>query len=97
MATRRSFLRTTLSGSAVISLSAAAPKFLLGASRNLSRDKQDNILVVLQLEGGNDGLNTVVPFGHDEYYSNRFTLAIGKDQVLKVDDEIGLNPAMSGM
>ncbi|MFK7768471.1 MAG: DUF1501 domain-containing protein [Mariniblastus sp.] len=94
MNNRRHFIKQTLAGSAVISLSGAVPQFLLGASRGENRDEK--IMVVVQLSGGNDGLNTVIPFGDDEYYKNRFTLAIQKSNVLKIDDHVGFHPALTG-
>ncbi len=96
MHTRRRFLKQTLAGSAAISLSAAIPDFLLGASRESKKVADENILVVLQLSGGNDGLNTVIPYGDDEYYKNRFTLAINKNSILKIDDHVGFHPSMTG-
>ena len=54
----------------------------------------DNVLVVVQLSGGNDGLNTVVPFRNDIYYRERPRLAIQPDSVLKISDELGFNPAL---
>jgi uncharacterized protein (DUF1501 family) len=54
-------------------------------------------LVIVQLSGGNDGLNTVVPFRNDIYYRERPTLAIPSEKVLKLNDEIGLNPAMESL
>ena len=51
-------------------------------------------LVIVQLSGGNDGLNTVVPFRNDIYYRERPTLAIPRDKVLALNDEIGFNPAL---
>ncbi len=96
MNSRRSFIKKTLAGSAVISLSGAVPNFLLGASRAAGANRDEKILVVLQLSGGNDGLNTVIPFGEDEYYKNRFTLAIGKKNVLRINDQIGFHPALQG-
>lgn len=53
------------------------------------------ILVVVQLSGGNDGLNTVVPFRNDIYYRERPTIAIRPENVLKLNDDIGLHPAMT--
>lgn len=53
------------------------------------------ILVLVQLQGGNDGLNTVVPFENDIYYQKRPAIAIPKDKVLKLTGQMGLNPAMS--
>jgi uncharacterized protein (DUF1501 family) len=93
---RRRFLKQTLAGSAAISLSGAMPNFLLGASRESEKVADEKILVVLQLSGGNDGLNTVIPYGDDEYYKNRFTLAIGKGSVLKIDDHVGFHPSLKG-
>ncbi|MFD2936022.1 DUF1501 domain-containing protein [Spirosoma flavum] len=53
------------------------------------------ILVVVQLSGGNDGLNTVVPYRNDIYYRERPTIAIRPEKVLQLNDEIGLHPAMT--
>jgi uncharacterized protein (DUF1501 family) len=52
------------------------------------------ILVVLQLTGGNDALNTIVPYGDGVYYDNRRTVRIAEDQVLPIDNSFGFNPAM---
>ena len=54
------------------------------------------ILVAVELSGGNDGLNTVVPYGNDEYYRQRPTIGIRENRVLALDDHFGLNPGMSG-
>lgn len=59
-----------------------------------TKDK-DPVLVVLQLSGGNDYMNTVVPFANPQYYDNRPLLGVPEDDVLKLDDEVGLNPAMA--
>jgi len=53
------------------------------------------VLVVLQLNGGNDYLNTVVPRDNPAYFDNRRTLGVPEDKVLGIDDEIGLNPVMA--
>ncbi|GAB4028332.1 DUF1501 domain-containing protein [Spirosoma koreense] len=52
------------------------------------------ILVIVQLSGGNDGLNTVIPYRNDIYYRERPTIAIRPEKVLPLNDEIGLHPAM---
>ncbi|MDG1162991.1 MAG: twin-arginine translocation signal domain-containing protein, partial [Burkholderiales bacterium] len=57
----------------------------------------NKILVVLELSGGNDGLNTLVPYGNDAYYKNRPTLGIKPNKLRKIDDHFGFNPDMSGM
>ena len=95
MNTRRRFIQASLGSSALISLSGGVPSFLLSASRQTQVKADERILVVVQLSGGNDGLNTLVPFGDDDYYKNRFTLAIDKNAVLKIDDYAGLHPSMS--
>ena len=54
-------------------------------------------LVVIELFGGNDGLNTVVPYTNDRYYKARRTLNIPADRVLKLNDEVGFHPEFKGM
>ena len=56
--------------------------------------EKDPVLVVLQLTGGNDYLNTVIPYADPLYYDNRPGLGVPEDDVLKLDENIGLNPAM---
>jgi len=96
MTTRRSFLSAALGSTALVGLSSRVPDYLLAASRKEIHEKSDRILVVVQLSGGNDGINTVVPWADDDYYKNRFTLAVGRNSVLKIDDHCGFNPAMTG-
>lgn len=55
---------------------------------------RDTVLVVLQLSGGNDYMNTVVPFTDPHYYDNRPLLKVTEDDVLKLDDTVGLHPSM---
>ena len=93
--TRRQFL-TIAGSSTLISMSPIVPGFLKAAAAREGDSRDERILVVVQLSGGNDGLNTVVPYGDDEYYRNRFTLAIAKSQVLKIDEHVGLHPSMTG-
>jgi uncharacterized protein (DUF1501 family) len=57
----------------------------------------DKILVIVQLSGGNDGLNTVVPFRNDLYYQNRPTLGLKPEKILKINNELGLNPALEAL
>lgn len=52
-------------------------------------------LVVLQLSGGNDGLNTIIPYRHDPYYQLRPQIGIAADKVLKVSDQLGFHPALA--
>lgn len=57
----------------------------------------DNVLVVVQMGGGNDGLNTVVPYSDDAYHRVRPAIGIPPAQVLKLDGRIGFNPALKGL
>ena len=60
----------------------------------MTSTKRDPILVVIQLTGGNDSLNTLIPYGNSLYYDNRSTVAIPQDEVIVIDDNFGFNPAM---
>lgn len=95
--TRREFLATTIGSSAVVSLGAAAPSFLLQATADDAAKGDERILVVVQLSGGNDGLNTVVPFTNEIYRKNRPTLAVSKQDALKIDGSLGFHPAARGL
>jgi len=57
----------------------------------------ENVLVVVQMAGGNDGLNTVVPWSDDAYHRVRPAIGIAANQVLKLDGRIGFNPALKGL
>jgi uncharacterized protein (DUF1501 family) len=57
-------------------------------------DTKDPVLVVLQLSGGNDALNTVIPYSDPLYFDNRPNVRIPEDQVLPLNDQIGLHPTM---
>jgi uncharacterized protein (DUF1501 family) len=94
--TRRQFLTTAVGSSAVISLGTAVPRFLLAAAAQETSPRNDNVLVVVQLSGGNDGLNTIVPFAEDEYHKSRPQLAISAGDVLKIDDHVGFHPTLQG-
>lgn len=95
---RRNFLRSGLYGMAV---STQLPLFLQNTSRLMAAESASGkekspgrIMVVVELNGGNDGLNTVVPYGHDEYYQNRPKLGIPQKNLLKIDEQFGFHPAL---
>jgi uncharacterized protein (DUF1501 family) len=96
MLNRRQFLTRTLQGTSLIAVSPLVPQFLLNTASAAEAGK-DTILVVVEMTGGNDGLNTVVPHGDDLYHKARPTLHFTKEQVVKVDDYLGLHPALVGL
>ena len=63
----------------------------------LSADNDGPILVLVTMYGGNDGLNTVIPFSDNAYYHARPGMSYKPEQVLQLDDQLGLNPAMTGL
>ena len=102
--TRREFLRTTVLGSA---LSWTVPVFLADtfsalqaqaadSATQIVTGKDSTILVVLQMAGGNDGINTVIPYSNDYYHNARPRIGQTADKVLKLNCEIGLHGAMTG-
>ena len=91
---RRQFLELNL-GAAVAAGVGMSPLFGGSAAARGIADSS-RILVVLELSGGNDGLNTVVPYTQDEYYRARPTIGIQPDAVLKLSDDFGLHPNLLG-
>lgn len=92
--TRRSFL---LRGVQLTALGALAPS--IASARTVMGGARDGerILVVVQLSGGNDGLNTVIPHGQDNYYRLRPTLAQKPNAVHALDDETAFHPNLGGL
>jgi uncharacterized protein (DUF1501 family) len=90
MFSRRDFLRT----STLVALAPTVPGFLARTARAVAPARDSRILVVIQLDGGNDGINTVVPFKDEGYAKCRSALRLPEDQLRKVTKEIGLHPAM---
>ena len=102
--TRREFLRTSVLGGA---LSWTVPAFLANTFSALQAEAADSatqtatgkdstILVVLQMAGGNDGLNTVVPYADDYYRQARPRIGLPANSILKINDAIGLHPSLTG-
>ena len=98
--TRRNLIKVSLGALPVISLSSTIPAFVsqFAFAEQIRRPDQsnDNILVVLQLTGGNDGLNTVIPFADDAYVRARPKINL-KQQAIHLDDHLGLHPNMLGL
>ncbi len=100
MTSRRTFLSSSLS---VAVLGGLVPNSFLRAAQAQTPSPSadihgdDTVLLVIQMGGGNDGLNTIVPWSDDNYHRVRPTIRIGEKDVLRINDRIGLNPAMSGL
>jgi uncharacterized protein (DUF1501 family) len=90
MFTRRSFLKS----STLLALAPTVPHFLAWTARAAEPVRDGRILVVIEMNGGNDGINTVVPITDEGYAKYRKTLHLDKDRLVKVSDKVGLNPAM---
>lgn len=97
MTNRRDFLKA----SSLVGLGATVPTFLartaLAAPDASKPGAKDTVLVVVQFTGGNDGLNTVIPYKDDLYASYRPTIKVPADRVKKVNDSIGLHPSLDGL
>jgi uncharacterized protein (DUF1501 family) len=95
---RRDFL---LKSAGFVSVSAMAPRWAVQDAPNfeasLAAEAAGRTLVVLELMGGNDGLNTVVPYADSKYPQLRSRIGIPVGSVLQLDSKLGLNPVMAGM
>jgi uncharacterized protein (DUF1501 family) len=90
MLSRRDFLRQ----STLLALAPTVPAFLARTARAATPQRDGRVLVVIQLDGGNDGINTVVPFKDEGYAKHRKTLRLDKDRLVKVNDQVGLHPSL---
>jgi uncharacterized protein (DUF1501 family) len=97
-ATRREFVRLGLGSCTLLACGASVPRFLARSALASPKDRSTGrVLVVLELNGGNDGLNTVVPYGDDAYQKHRPKLRLSPASLHKVDEHVGLHPALAGM
>jgi uncharacterized protein (DUF1501 family) len=88
--------KTFLQAGSLATASLMLPEFLKAFEAKAMVPPGNKVVVVLQLSGGNDGLNTVIPARNDLYYKARPRLAIEFSKSLLLDDEIGLHPALDG-
>src|SRR5215831_18025689 len=93
---RRQLLKAGLGTGLVCAL--GMPTFFARAATALAAEASasDRILVVLELSGGNDGLNTLAPYGDDAYYRHRPTIGLKPPRLRKIDDRFGFSPGMAG-
>lgn len=96
MISRRRFLSTASAAPLAVTFGSLLPDFLLRAAEPGATKETDRILVVVQLTGGNDGLNTVVPYSNELYRRARKTLAVPPEDVLKIDGQLGFHPSLRG-
>jgi uncharacterized protein (DUF1501 family) len=97
-ASRRDLLRAGMYGVSVTAGSALRMALFGQAAAAVAAESgpDGKILVVLELSGGNDGLNTLVPYGDDAYYKLRPNIGIPKNEVRKIDDHFGFSRGMAG-
>ncbi len=87
---RRDFLKQTTFASGMFFV----PQFLKAFENNPMKPFSNKKVVIIQLKGGNDGLNTVVPFKNDIYYQQRNTIALKQNDLFKISDEVGLHKSL---
>jgi uncharacterized protein (DUF1501 family) len=96
-ASRRDLLRAAVYGVGVSAAAIPSPLFAQAAAALAAEGKSEGrILVVLELSGGNDGLNTLIPYGDAAYYKHRPKLGIPAKDVLKIDEHFGFSGGMTG-
>ncbi len=89
---RRNFIkRTSLASGGLFFV----PQFVKAFEQNVPQLFSNKKVVIIQLKGGNDGLNTVVPFRNDIYYQKRNGIAINQNNLLKLNDEVGLHKSLA--
>jgi uncharacterized protein (DUF1501 family) len=91
MLSRRQFIERT----SLVSLYPVVPALLGRIAHAAPAERDARVLVVIQLDGGNDGINTVVPFGDDGYGRNRESLRLELDKLHRLNDHVGLHPQMN--
>jgi len=97
MPTRREILKASIHSAALVALSPTVPAFLARTARAAAPERDARALVVIQLDGGNDAINTLVPFADDGYARNRQQLRLQEKQLIRVNDRVGLHPALRAL
>jgi len=91
---RRAFIKNTglLSAGTLL-----VPSFLRAGAFSAGPVIRNKRVVIIQLSGGNDGLNTIIPHGMDPYYQQRTKIGLKANELLKIDDQFGFHPALKGL
>ena len=96
MLNRRQLLKRSVDGCSMVAFSQLVPGFVANTACAAETRKQ-NVLVIVEMTGGNDGLNTVVPYADDDYQKARPTLRFREQEVVRIDERVGLNPGMRSL
>jgi uncharacterized protein (DUF1501 family) len=90
MFSRRDFLKT----SSLVALAPAVPEFLAQTARATRPERDGRVLVVVELQGGNDGINTVVPYRDEGYVRHRRRLRLDTRRLVRINDQLGFHPSL---
>jgi len=97
MPTRRTILQAGLGSSALLAFSSTVPEFLARTARAAGPGRDGRVLVIVQLDGGNDAINTLVPHADEVYERYRKVLRLDKRWLIRINDQVGLHPALRGL
>src|SRR6516225_5942774 len=95
MFSRRSFFSRAVSSPTLVALASTVPGFLARSAHAAKPAADDRVLVVIELNGGNDGINTVVPYRDEGYERHRSATRLATRDLIKIDDQVGLHPSLS--
>lgn len=98
MPTRRQFLNRGIGSAALLSVGSKIPCFVPKSLHAADlQHNNGNLLVVIEMSGGNDGLNTIVPFRDDAYYRNRKKLRLAQEQLFPLSDDLGWHRSLRAL
>jgi uncharacterized protein (DUF1501 family) len=97
MPTRRRLLQVGLNSSALFAFSPTVPEFLARTARAAGPQRDGRVLVIVQLDGGNDAINTLVPHADEGYERYRKVLRLDKRRLIRINDQLGLHPSLGGL